>query len=94
MTPVNGDVRAAVAEPRPSCGGKSILDLIWEALDRVYADLVTEEVARDVMGPTGSALRGQALGLATAIAIIVNPYSPNIDAVRAEAKARWENRDA
>lgn len=90
--PVVPALRAGIAAPRPSCGGKSILELIWEKLDAVYAELVTEEVARDPMSAEASVLRGEALGLASALAIITNPYSPNLDAIRAEAKARWEDK--
>lgn len=37
-------------------------------------------------------LRGQAQGLAFAIAVLTNPYSVNVPAVKKEAMARWEKR--
>jgi hypothetical protein len=37
---------------------------------------------------TTNTLRGECLGLATAIAIMTNPYKPDVDAVRAEAMRR------
>lgn len=37
-------------------------------------------------------LRGQAQGLAFAIAILTNPYAADVPAVKKEAMARWEKR--
>lgn len=34
--------------------------------------------------------RGQAQGVAYAIAVLSNPYGPDVDAVRHEAMERWE----
>lgn len=34
--------------------------------------------------------RGQAQGLAYALAVLTNPYQPDIDAIREEAMQRWE----
>lgn len=34
--------------------------------------------------------RGQAQGIAYAIAVLSNPYKPDVEAVRAEAMQRWE----
>jgi hypothetical protein len=38
-------------------------------------------------------LRGQAQGLAFAIAILTNPYAADVPAVKKEAMARWEKRN-
>jgi hypothetical protein len=38
-------------------------------------------------------LRGQAQGLAFAIAILTNPYAADVPAVKKEAMARWETRN-
>lgn len=38
-------------------------------------------------------LRGQAQGLAFAIAIATNPYAGDVPAVKKEAMARWESRN-
>lgn len=91
-----------LVEPRPSCGGKSILEMIWDQLMEVYEELATsrplviddfhEDRCRREDAMEYGQVRGQALGLATAIAILVNPYAPNVDAVRAEAKTRWEEK--
>lgn len=37
-------------------------------------------------------LRGQAQGVAYAIALVTNPYAADVPAVKAEAKARWDAR--
>lgn len=37
--------------------------------------------------------RGQCQGLAYALAVLKNPYRPDVDAVRAEAMKRWEDND-
>jgi hypothetical protein len=38
-------------------------------------------------------LRGQAQGLAFAIAVLTNPYAANVPAVKKEAMQRWETRN-
>lgn len=94
----------AAGAPRPSCGGKSILDLIWDQLMEVYQDLMEwRPVAVDPDHPDWmhqedaedrGKLKGQALGFATAIAIITNPYAPDLDAVRAEAGRRYTTKES
>lgn len=63
---------------------------LWDALDDVV-DRIQKRVTkgkdpmrRDV---------GQALGLATAMAIIESPLEPDVDAIRAVAMERWEIRN-
>lgn len=85
---------------RPECGGKSILEILWEELLEVYSDIIHWRPERvdpdhpDWMHQEDAEERGhnkgRAVGLATAIAVIVNPYAPNLEAVRAEAKTRYE----
>lgn len=36
--------------------------------------------------------RGQAQGVAYCIAVMTNPYSPDFDRVRTEARERWQKR--
>lgn len=36
--------------------------------------------------------RGQAQGVAYAIAIITNPYAPNVNGIKVEAYSRWKDR--
>lgn len=71
--------------PNPrTCHGKSILEMIWDDLDATVERLMSVEPEDadeiDV---------GQARGLAFAIAVIVNPYYPNIETVREQAMGRW-----
>lgn len=74
--------------------GKSVLDLLWERLDA----FVNELMAKDMPHPDKTAdpdfreIKGRAYGMAEAIALITNPYHPDIDAVRADAVERWEQR--
>jgi hypothetical protein len=94
---VNGDVRKALGEARPSCNGKSIIDLIWEQLLEAYDDLLeVQPLAERTTDIRAQAAlwhqKGACLGLATALAILHNPYSPDIDAIRKECVERYENR--
>jgi len=66
-----------------SCAGKSLVEMMEDRLDEVFSRLKTEP-AEDGRDP------GRAEGIATCIAIIRNPYSPNINIIRAEAVERWE----
>lgn len=90
MTPTHATVlsdllRAAVVDAGgQACGGKTILEMLWEELDSVMERLMTGAVAEDGRDP------GRAEGIAYAIALMQNPYQPNIDHVRMQAMARWE----
>lgn len=68
--------------------GKSVLDLLWERLDAFVDDLMSTAL---LATPTEE-LKGRAYGMAEAIALITNPYHPDIEAVRGEAMGRWEQR--
>lgn len=65
-----------------ACSGKSILELLWEELDRIVERIMADAGDEDD--------KGRALGTAYSIAVIQNPYRPNIEAVRREAMERWE----
>lgn len=83
--------RAKEKVPRDTASvpaGKSILELMWDELD------VLMEI---LMAPSDFDLeeevtwyRGRANGLATCIALVHNPYVPDVNAVRALAKERYE----
>lgn len=82
-------LRMAVANSGGSaCGGKTILEFMWERLMAVVERLMTGQQAED-----GHDV-GRAEGIAWCIAVFQNPYKPNIDAVRAEAMQLWEDEDA
>lgn len=83
--------RSDAMEPQSSCAGKSILDMIWDELMESYGELKgLVDAGRSANDTRVATLRGDCLGLGRAIAIIVNPYNPNIDAVREECVQRWE----
>lgn len=70
---------------RPSSASSAIWDELDAAVDSIQRRIGRgkEPLKADV---------GQALGLATALAMIANPADPDVDAVRAEAMERWELR--
>lgn len=65
------------------CAGKSILDMLWNELDSIVERLMADADAEQD--------KGMAVGVAYAIAVIENPYLPDIERVRSEAMVRWEN---
>lgn len=65
--------------------GRSIIEIIWEEMDAVYARLMAGDGAR------AKGDKGRAAGLAYALAVMYNPYEPNVEAVREAAHARWES---
>lgn len=67
-----------------SCAGKSIQELMWDELMAVYERLVTGAEAADGRDP------GRAEGMAAMLAIVQNPYKPNIDLIREQAAQRWD----
>lgn len=82
--------------------GLSVLDLLWLKLDDVvdaldegepveYRETQAGKKALDVVRQWGE-LRGQAQGLAQAIAVLLNPYAPDVDAVRDQAMDRFDTR--
>lgn len=83
-------LRAAVANlPDASCGGKSIREMLEDELDTIVERIMTDCEAEDGRDP------GRAEGVAYALAVFLNPYLPNIDAVREAAMDRWyEDADA
>jgi hypothetical protein len=66
--------------------GRPVIGLLWAQLDAVMIELMDDRL-RDK-----AKLQGQALGLATAIATIRAPHAPDLDAVRKEARERYDAR--
>lgn len=64
--------------------GRPVIGFLWEKLDKAYAGLMIAE------GDERFRLQGEALGLATAIATVRAPHSPDVDLVRKEARERYE----
>lgn len=75
---------------RPTCDGLSVLEMIEAELDAIMERLMAPEGAQAEDGRDP----GRAEGLAVAIAIIRNPYRPDLDLVRAMAVERWEAKVA
>lgn len=67
-------------------GGLSILETYWVQLDAVMDRLMEGPDVFEDRDP------GKAEAYAHCIAIIVNPYAPDIEGVREEAVLRWETR--
>lgn len=78
------------------CGGKSIIEMLWDELLNQYELLmVLNAAASHRMLKPGEhdeafARRGTCLGLAKALAILVNPYRPDVDAIRTECVERYK----
>ena len=73
-------------DPSASTHGRNLLEIMWELIDEATNRLLTPSI------DTGDKDIGYALGLATMFATFINPYIPDIDAVRLEAMERWEAR--
>lgn len=71
---------------RPNAG-RSILEMLWKELDFQLCKLMA--LAYETQ-EQGSAQQGHCLGLAKAIAIMTNPYDPDVDEIRREAMKRYE----
>jgi hypothetical protein len=69
---------------QPIYGGPTLLEALWNEMDRLMEALMTGADAED----GGDKYRAQEL--AWVIAIVTNPYDPSMDRVRAEAMRRWE----
>ena len=72
--------------------GKSLLDLLWEQLDQFVDDL---QLVADVIEDSTTLweAKGRAHAAAMCVALATNPYSPQVDAIKAEAMERWVQRE-
>jgi hypothetical protein len=66
--------------------GRSISGHLWEMIDQCMVNLIEGGLS----GEDKATEKGMALGLATALALIRSPHSPDVDAVRKEAQQRYE----
>lgn len=77
--------------------GPSIIDLIWEELLEATAEAIRTAKRAEMLGE-GEGLteamesRGVCLGLATALAIMINPYDPDVDEIRREVMRRHKGK--
>lgn len=68
------------------CGGKSILEMMWGELDAIVERLMGGGAAEDD--------KGRAQGVAMCIALVENPYLPDVERIREQAMDRWEAQNA
>lgn len=66
--------------------GKSIHKQLWADLDACMVNLM--DGGLDVMDKRE--FKGKALGLATALALVENPYGPDVGMIRKQASERYE----
>jgi hypothetical protein len=66
--------------------GRSVLDVLWQEMD-VSTRQLMDDLVDDV-----DYTRGCAYQLACDIALLTNPTAPDLDAVRAEAMARYHDK--
>jgi hypothetical protein len=67
--------------------GRSILEHLWIELMTICDRLYTGAEAEDGRDP------GRAEGVAYCIAVMTNPYQPDIQAVRTEVARRWKEEN-
>ena len=93
----------------PTPQGRTLVQMLWEELDAIVDRLHVEPEPKrwwlggedDLDAEVGDPdewrgygeLRGQAQGVAYAIAVITDPYSPNIEAVRKVSVERRKARE-
>jgi len=83
--------------PEQDVRGKSLLDLLWEQLDQFVDDVqalssaATSWDTRNQAAELANA-KGQAHAMAVAIALVTNPYHPDVDEIKSEAMERWSDR--
>lgn len=96
-----------MARPNPNAG-RSILEILWEELDTIVDRLRMDgepdldsfpvepneeelELELEEWRHWGE-MRGQAQGLAYAIAVLTNPYQVDVPKIRQIALNRWKER--
>lgn len=72
-----------------STHGLSILERLWEQLDLHVAALMDAKENPSAIAGEEAALKGGCLGIAKCIAIMTNPYDPDVDEVRRKAMERY-----
>jgi hypothetical protein len=72
---------------RPVYQGATLLEALWSEMDRLMEGLMTDQDAED------GGDRYRAAELAWVLALVSQPYAPNVDAIRTEAMRRWNEAD-
>lgn len=71
------------------CAGKSIVELIEDELDALIVTLMEDDLAPEEKKDVAAECRG----LALAVAIIRNPYEPDVNLIREQAMNRYADRE-
>jgi len=84
MSKAEKAMNAGVSSKPGECAGRSLVEMMEDELDVIVNRLMTGGEAADGRDP------GRAEGVAFCIAIIRQPYNPDIDLVRNDAMLRYE----
>ena len=84
MSKAEKAMNAGTSTKRGECSGRSLVEMMEDELDSVVERLMNGGEAADGRDP------GRAEGIAMCIALIRQPYNPNIDVVREAAMERYE----
>lgn len=76
-----------------SCAGKSLMEIMEDELD-VAMDWLMDEEPHCLDGYLTENWKGRAQALAWCIALVLQPYEPNIDGVKGSAVVRYRIRKA
>lgn len=77
-----------LANSHPGGQGKSIKDRMWDELDAAYGNVVNATPDN----PQLPYMKGTCLGIAKCLALLENPYRPNVDMIRQLAAERHRRR--
>lgn len=84
---------------------QALFQELWKELDTIVDHIMSQDAPEVPAGPEPGRYfypedvieihrygewRGQAQGVAYALAVLTNPYAPDVDKIRAEAMKRWE----
>jgi hypothetical protein len=77
--------------------GPSIIEKIWAELDQAVIESIRLKKRADSLGEgegwtEAIEEKGRCLGIAESLAIILNPYDPDVNEVRREAMRRYRNK--
>lgn len=72
------------------CGGQTLMEIIWNEMMVVTDRLIGIQEAGEEPDPDDV---GAARSLAWVLAVMQNPYLPNVDSVREQVMERWENEN-
>lgn len=77
---------------RAATAGKSLIERMWELLDRTMDALLVDLAGYGKHDTKVSEMRGRAYGIAQCLALMTDPIHANVDDVRERAMERWRAR--